>query len=132
MTKKQLEDYRETLNTFEKESSFTPNEMYDALDTIHRAETTLHRIAENHCNGHPKRRVEYRDGKQFVYDVEDLDWLARDEKTEARLEAKIKGITKQLGFKVDFNGDPRGGTIRFTLPSGKSNNWDGETWGVYW
>ena len=132
MTRQQLENYQKTEAMFWKESPSFKGNMENTLDLIHRAETTLHRISENQCNGHPKRKVEWRDGKQFIYDVENVEWRERDEKTEAKLETKIKGIAKELGFKVDFNGDPRGSAIRFILPSGKSNNWDGESWGVYW
>lgn len=132
MTKTQIEDYQDTEAIFWKESPGFKGNMEEALNQVHRAETTLHRIAENQCNGHPKEIVECRDGRFYKYNVEDEIWRLKDEKTELRLRVKIQSIADELGFKVTFNGDPRGGAIRFILPSGKSNNWDGETWGVYW
>ena len=68
----------------------------------------------------------------YQYDIEDQDLVKRDEKKERNTQRIIQDYAKELGFTVDFNGDPRGGAIRFTLPSGKSNNWDQKTWGIYW
>ena len=48
------------------------------------------------------------------------------------LRNRVKKITDQLGFQVKFNQDPRGFAIRFILPSGRYNSWDGETWGINW
>jgi hypothetical protein len=46
----------------------------------------------------------------------------------------MSNFNETLGIRygVIFNGDPRGGSIRFVLPSGKSNGMDGKTWGIYW
>jgi hypothetical protein len=82
------------------------------MDQLHRWETTLHRIAENDCNGHPKSKVEYRDGKMYRYDVEDEAWAARDAKKEASIISKINAMFECTPIKPDFNGDPRGGYIR--------------------
>lgn len=49
-----------------------------------------------------------------------------------KIQGEVRAIADLLGFKVQFNDDPRGGAIRFILPSGASNGWDGETWGIYW
>lgn len=56
----------------------------------------------------------------------------RLEDKESRIEQKVKDIAELLRFTVHTQGDPRGGTIRFKLPSKRSNNWDNETWGIYW
>jgi hypothetical protein len=85
------------------------------VDRLHRYETTLHRISEIFCS------VELTD-KQ----------TKRLEEKELRIENKVAGIAELLRFPVHTQGDPRGGTIRFTLPSKRSNNWDRETWGIYW
>ena len=102
------------------------------LNQLHRYETILHRIAENDCNGHPRMETECRDGKMYRFEVEDDAWAARDAKHEESIRKKVFAILDPLGIKVQFNGDPRGGAIRFVLPSGASNNWDHETWGIYW
>jgi len=139
-TKQQREERLKTLLAFSRETTNpvfsgvlcndggSVNRLGNLLDELHRYETTLHRIAENDCNGHLKTIC---DGKHR-YTVEDTDWAARDAKKEERIQIKIRAVAEDLGFKVQFNGDPRGGAIRFVLPSGASNNWDHETWGIYW
>ncbi len=106
---------REWLNTrtqFGLEGNFENGiDLEDTLDKLHYYETALHRLAEIACN---------------------RDMTQHEEKREASITAKVEAIAKQIDFKVKFNGDPRGGAIRFILPSGKSNNWDNETWGIYW
>jgi len=126
MNKRQCEEWSNTENRFMEDSpvfaAMSYRERNGILDRLHRWETTLHRIAENTCNGWD------RSGRGD----EDTEWRERDEKKEARIEKAVAELAAQLGFSVDFNGDPRGGSIRFRLPSGKSNGWDGETWGIYW
>ena len=102
------------------------------LDQLHRYETTLQRINENDCNGHPRMKTEYRDGKMYRFEVEDQAWAARDAKKEASIQGKVRALLEPLGIQVQFNGDPRGGAIRMLLPDHTSNGWDGETWGIYW
>jgi len=132
-TKKQIEEYQETeYQFFEDAPHISASRMRVILDRIHRYEVTLQRINENDCNGHPRTKIEYRDGKKYEYSIEDVEWTERDAKKEASIQKIIQEYAKELGFSVDFNGDPRGGAIRFSLPSGKSNNWDQKTWGIYW
>jgi dsDNA-specific endonuclease/ATPase MutS2 len=118
-TKKQIEEYQETYNQFSEDSTYFHSLGYgdskDLLDRLHRYETSLHTINERWCNEEMSDKT-----------VQSL------EKREKNIEDKVKEISDKLGFSVSFNGDPRGGTIRFILPSGKSNNWDGQTWGIYW
>lgn len=46
-------------------------------------------------------------------------------------EVRIAAVCAAIGFPaVRFEGDPRGFTVKVTLPSGRSNHWGGETWGV--
>ncbi len=37
---------------------------------------------------------------------------------------------KSLGLPISFGGDPRGYSVKVTLPSGRSNHWGGGTWGL--
>ena len=111
--------FRERESTIEKFQALNRNTMdwsmvEKLVDKLHRYETTLHRIAEIQCSVEMSEEVE-----------------ARIAKKEENTEKKIKAIAQKLGFEVDFNGDPRGGAIRFRLPDRSSNNWDGETWGIY-
>ena len=135
-TKRQIEEYQRIehkfLDMFYNYPKTTGTEIRDLLDQLHRAETTLHRIAENECNGHPRTVTEYRDGKMYRYSVEDEKWAARDAKKEANTQKRVIELLKPYGIEVRFNGDPRGGSIRMLLPDHSSNGWDGETWGIYW
>jgi hypothetical protein len=135
-TKKQVEEYQRIeskfLDLFYQYPTVTGTEIRVLLDKLHRYETTLHRISENECNGHPTSKLEYRDGKMYRYDVEDLEWSARDAKKEISIQNKVIDLLKPYKIEVRFNGDPRGGAIRMLLPDHTSNNWDQDTWGIYW
>lgn len=135
-TKTQAREYHRIeskfLELFYQYPTVTGTEIRAILDKLHRYESTLHRIAENDCNGHPKTVTEYRDGKMYRYEVEDQKWLARDEKKEKSIREKVIALLTPYNIEVQFNGDPRGGAIRMKLPDNTSNNWDGETWGIYW
>jgi hypothetical protein len=108
-----MQEYTDTFNQFKQEQKrfHVDGQLEDILKKLHYYETALHRLAETACN----REV-----------------TSHEEKRDASITAKVQAIAEELGFKVKFNGDPRGGAIRFILPSGKSNNWDGTTWGIYW
>jgi hypothetical protein len=127
VNKKQREEWARTENAFIEESPRVFGEMsyqgrIAVLDSLHRYEATLNRISENACNG---------------WDItgrgdESKELRERDEKKAVRVAARVRELAERLGFKVNFNGDPRGGSIRFKLPSGRSNGWDGTSWGIYY
>jgi len=54
------------------------------------------------------------------------------EKRVATLEARVRAICSDWGFRVKFNGDPRGYVVRLLLPDGSYNTWGGreEGWGI--
>ncbi len=135
-TKKQIEEYQRIehkfLDMFYNYPKVTGTEIRALLNSLHRYEVTLHRISENECNGHGRLKTEYRDGKMYQYEVEDVEWTARDEKKEKSIQSKVIELLKPYKIEVQFNGDPRGGSIRMLLPDHSSNGWDGETWGIYW
>ena len=56
-------------------------------------------------------------------DCEDKRPALRD-KLE-RIKAKFK-----VNLVYETNGDPRGYPLKLTLPTGRSNSWDGEHWGI--
>jgi len=116
MNKKQWNEYQDTYNKFsELNPNITGNNLTHLLNRLHRYETTLHRISETQCN------VEMSEKQEKALELKEI-----------RIENKVKAIANKLGFQVRFNGDPRGGAIRFILPDKSSNNWDEETWGIYW
>lgn len=105
------QEYESTLKQFLIEAPHIKNkEMELILRKLHRYETTLHRLAEKECN-------------------EGL--TKEDREKEEKTEKSVKLMAVRLRFKVQFNGDPRGGAIRFTLPSKRSNNWGGD-WSINW
>jgi len=120
MNKKQWKERQDTIATFIQDAQhagfmLSVRDIEDLCDKLHRYETTLHRISEVQCSIEMTEKEESRINK-------------KEESTEKR----VKAIAELLKFEVRFNGDPRGGAIRFVLPSGRSNNWDNETWGIYW
>ena len=119
MNKKQINEWTETYNRFAEDSHYFASlgwmDCRDILNKLHRYESTLHTISEKQCNDEMSEKEELRVSRK-----------------EENTENKVREIAEKLGFLVSFNGDPRGGSIRFVLPSGRSNNWDGTTWGIYW
>ena len=49
---------------------------------------------------------------------------------DAACEKRIRELCAKYGITVQFSGDPRGYTVKIKLPSGASNHWGGETYGV--
>ena|SRR5579859_3744032 len=78
------------------------------LDTFRRYERRLQRLAEIECNGYPKEVTEFRDGKRYIYNVEDEKLRAKCERTEARLIELVKQVAKVHRLIAEFQGDPRG------------------------
>jgi hypothetical protein len=114
MNKKQWEERQQTIDKFRELTNIGAG-LDGLVDRLHRYETTLHRISEIQCSVELTEEAE----KEL-------------EQREEDTENKVKKIAEELGFKVRFNGDPRGGAIRFILPDKSSNGWDRETWGIYW
>ena len=117
-TKQQREERLRTLLTFGRlttnctiKDDLTLMKLSGILDTLRRHESALHRLAERECN---------------------FGLTDKEQHREESIERKVCAIADELGFRVTFNGDPRGGAIRFILPNRESNSWDGETWGIYW
>jgi hypothetical protein len=136
MNKQQKEHYKRIeskfLELFYNYPKVNGTKIRIVLDKLHRYEKTLSRINENDCNGHSGTKTEYRDGKMYRYEVEDQNWAERDAKKEESIKNKVIELCKQYDIEVKFNGDPRGGAIRLLLPDHTSNNWDTESWGIYW
>ena len=81
------------------------------VDRLHRYETTLHRLFTEKCN---------RELNQ--------DEINKIQNTKNH----VLCVADMFKIPVYFNDDPRGGAIRFILPSKRSNNMGGEDWGIYW
>jgi hypothetical protein len=79
-------------------------------------------IAEAECNGPGPwvDRIPYPEAGEIYAKHE-----ARCEKRRERIERRIAEICKPLGIVADFQGDPRGYTVKLHLPTGASNTWGG-------
>lgn len=94
-------------------------EFLDAVALLRRIAAGLHRIAENDCNGHPKIVIEYREGKKFEYNTENIEWKIRDEKREMRLLKQAEEIATKYQWKIETQGDPRGAVLKIASKSGQ-------------
>jgi hypothetical protein len=45
-------------------------------------------------------------------------------------EANARAVCAELGLECRIGGDPRGYVLAVVLPSGESNSWGGEIWGI--
>ena len=96
-------------------------QIIEDLFELRKIETQLRAIYLRQTNGYCNDAGQYDKEKE-----------ARDQKREKKLTAVVEDIISKYGFGIRFNGDPRGGAIRITLPDGRSNNMGGEDWGIYW
>jgi hypothetical protein len=76
---------------------------------------TLGRIAENQCNG---------------YQTWDHKWDEKaakaDEAKEERIRTKVIKLCESIGVSAVFQGDPRGNTLKISVPDGYTNDWGRE------
>ena len=85
---------------------------------------TYARIQELNCNGvgtYCNEPIERFNKRQARHEA----WC---EKREVQLEKRMRAIVAELGpgFGVVFSGDPRGSTVKVTVPSGRTNDWGHE------
>ena len=120
---KQYRDFVETFIHFRREGKSVPEQqIISDLFALKKYEGQLRNIYTRQCNGYCNSFTGKNDDEQ----------QSRDQKRGKKIEADVEDIIARYGFGVRFNTDPRGGAIRFVFPSGVSNNWDQETWGIYW
>ena len=116
-SKDQRREMMRTFAQFQHECTLisTAQDLINILEDLRKYEHLLQSFNERACNGYHDGAAEERDNVRYE-----------------RICDKVRAIAQTLNFSVQFNGDPRGGAIRFILPSGASNGWDGKTWGIYW
>lgn len=89
----------------------------EAIDSLRFIGRSLHAIYERQCNGHSTGAPLWQ---------EDVPARERDERREAKLEARAIAILSQWGIEPDFCSDPRGGPLRIKTPvTGLNDGWDG-------
>jgi hypothetical protein len=89
---------------------------------------TYGRLQEDFCNGHPIQSV-YGADNATVARLQDK-WDKRIERETERLEKLITAAAAELGLVPDFQGDPRGYTVKLTMPDRTSNSFSGEGFGI--
>lgn len=116
---------------------------------IMRAATTLHRLAEDDCNGvpechgyprrhlcypqgHPKSTRETYCGESFVtaenvpakvLTTGKISRTTCPSCKATRLEQSLLKYVNERGLSAVFSGDPRGAVVKLAVPSGKTNDW---------
>ncbi len=99
------------LATLLNPSMGTTHAILETCSLICRHATTIKRLAEQACNSELSKR---------------------DEKQDAACEARIRDLVRDLPhvngepIKVEFQGDPRGATVKLIMPDGRGNSWAGD------
>ena len=84
-------------------------------ELLMRYSATLHRLAEELCNG-------YQDYKG---NWDEKRTLAAEKKQE-RIEKRAQQVASAIGGKVITGGDPRGCVLKVIFPDGFTNDWGRE------
>ena len=84
-------------------------------ELLMRYSATLHRLAEELCNGYSTF-----DGKW-----DEKRTLATEKKQE-RIERKLSDVAQSIGGRAIFQGDPRGCVAKIIFPDGYTNDWGRE------
>lgn len=88
---------------------------------------TYARLQEDSCNGHPIQS-QYGADIALVGRLQEK-WDKRIEAESERMEKLLATAAQELGLVANFEGDPRGYTVKLMMPDGKSNNL-GEGFGI--
>src|SRR3990167_10667156 len=81
---------------------------------------TYGQLQEDSCNGHPINNV-YGVDNATVSRLQD-QWDKRIKTQSERMEKLITAAAAELGLVPDFQGDPRGYTVKLTMPDKTSNS----------
>lgn len=124
MTKSEFEQRYKFEQIIREESTLPYSEAKHRAELLLRHGRTYANIQEMCCNGPGTWYGESNESFQKRQERHDK-WI---EKREQQLEKRIRQICKELGdgFGVIFQGDPRGSTVKITVPSGKTNDWGKE------
>lgn len=84
-------------------------------ELLMRYNATLHRLAEELCNGY-----QTFDGKW------DEKRTVASEKKQARIEQRAAEVAQAIGGKIITQGDPRGCVLKVVFPDGYTSDWGRE------
>lgn len=105
--------------------SYRPNTQIEVLADFSRKliakSTTHHRLCECACNGCTRDKSSLESWK--AYDQarrEQIKWI--DKRLQA-IEKQLTALAASLHFQVEFEGDPRGATVRLYTDAVSRNEW---------
>jgi hypothetical protein len=84
-------------------------------ELLMRYSATLHRLAEELCNGYQDYKGNWDEKR-----------TAKAEKKQERLEARAAEVAAEIGGQVITGGDPRGCVLKIVFPDGYTNDWGKE------
>lgn len=124
MTKHEYTERQKFTTIIARESALPAHHAEHSASLLLRHGKTYARLQEMSCNG-----VGTWYGESAASFGKRQERFERAlEKKESQIEARIRAIVGELGagFGVLFQGDPRGSTVKITVPSGYTNDWGRE------
>jgi uncharacterized protein YukE len=121
MTKQETLD-RAKFTRIIMEEAATGSDWASAARLLLRHAKTYARLQEMNCNGVGTWHGE--SNESFSKRQERFERAL--EKKEQQIKKRIRAIASGLGFGVIFSGDPRGATVKITVPSGRTDDWGHE------
>jgi hypothetical protein len=84
-------------------------------ELLMRYSATLHRLAEELCNGYQDYKGNWDEKR-----------TEKAEKKQSRIEQRAAEVAAAIGGKVITGGDPRGCVLKIIFPDGYTNDWGKE------
>lgn len=123
MTKQDIQERERFVEIVVRESNYsTPQERERIARLLLRHAKTHGNLQEANCNGVGTWYGESNES----FSKRQAAFERRLEAKEARIENRIKVLAEILGFGTILQGDPRGSTVKLTVPSGYTNDWGKE------
>lgn len=115
-----------------------PTQRYSFAQRLMRYGATYGRLCEDECNGpdydavNRMRFFNAADRNKALSTISKnwQDYLDTLPAKESKIEDAVSNLCKLYGCKAVFSGDPRGNTIKITVPDGYTNDWGREGIGV--
>ena len=123
MTKQDIQERERFVEIVVRESNYsTPQERERIARLLLRHAKTHGNIQEANCNG---VEIWYGESNES-FSKRQAAFERQLERKETRIENRITALAEILGFGAILQGDPRGSTVKLTVPSGYTNDWGRE------
>lgn len=86
-----------------------------------RHERSLHRLAEDDCNGHPCNG-QYGLSAEYCSRMQ-AKWEERVERESTRIAKRCDELAARIGAKCNHGGDPRGAVLLIQFPGVEGDSW---------